>query len=894
MAHVTAALTPDERIALESAQRDPSRRLGPLVVLRELGRGGMGQVLLAWDPRRGELVAVKTLLDRATGSARARLEREAKLLADLDHPGIAALHEAVFDGPGAPYLVMELVRGRPLSSFVDEDEPMEPRRAAGLVAELARAVGAAHARGVVHRDLKPQNVMLREDGRPVVLDFGLARSEQGSTIDLTRTGTVVGTLAYLAPEQIGDAKHADARADVYALGGILYTCLTGRVPFDGPAAVVLARVRVAAPPPPSEHVPGLDRALEALVMRCLEKQPGDRPAGAEEVARALDAWLAGTLTARSPSRAPLLLAAGGLAASTLLAVGLAVGTTSAPAPTPTPAPPSTQATVEPVEVPPSPPPEPVAVAPTPGPSADDVALAEKLLDRAVHMKRKEDQAAAEALCTRALELAPGVAHAHAQRGLHRYRQDDHRGAVEDYTVAVALEPRKALHQFNLGVNLAALGEREEARRAFDRALELDPRDASSLYSRSELSVAQGRLDEARVDLEACLALDPRDTRALASLGWLQFKRKDHVAAVEVYERAIALEPGRLVLRNNLTRNLILAGRGAEALRESDRTLERFPDEPDAWKERGFVRYQLLDLPGAISDLERALALAPGDAGARTQLRTLREELAARAPAGGAPAQARAEALRLLDRAKALVDGDPQVEVLCTRALELAPDLATAWTKRGYARFVRRDFAGAAADYREATRLEPRSALYHDNLSVNLSRAGDPAGALVALDRAVALDPAKGPKTRLERADLLIALERLPEAIATLEERLARAPDDPAALEKLGYSRFRARQHDEAVEVFSRLIRLQPDEAAHLANRAYNLLKLERLDEARRDAERAVALGPRLAESWHARGVVRLRQEDLAGAEADLARAFELEPEESTATTLREVRARLGR
>ncbi|MCW8141065.1 MAG: serine/threonine protein kinase, partial [Planctomycetota bacterium] len=267
----------------------PPSRIGPFAVVRALGRGGMGVVYEVEDPLARRRLALK-LVSESAASAQAseRFWREAELLARVRHPGVVTIHKLGRAAEG-PYLVQELVEGAPLSALC-EDGPVAPARAAELVRDLARAVEAVHAAGILHRDLKPQNVIVRaRDGRPVLLDFGLAREVDSET--LTKTGVPLGTPAFMSPEQARGQRDLDARTDVYGLGAVLYTLLAGRPPFEGESFVtLLARVLKEPPPPLPEQVPP---DLAELCRATLAKAPADRPPTAAALALDLDRFLAG-------------------------------------------------------------------------------------------------------------------------------------------------------------------------------------------------------------------------------------------------------------------------------------------------------------------------------------------------------------------------------------------------------------------------------------------------------------------------------------------------------------------------------------------------------------------------------------------------------------------------
>ena len=252
-----------------------------------IGRGGMSTVYRATDLSLDRVVAVKVamdpLLERDPVYA-ARFKREARAAASVSNPGIVTVFDAGADGP-TRYIVMECVDGRDLSQILRDEGPLEPTRAAHIAEQIADTLAAAHAAGVVHRDIKPGNVMVTPQGTVKVLDFGIARTTDGVT--LTQTASVLGTAPYMSPEQ-AMGQPADARSDIYSLGCVLYEMLTGSPPFMGdlPAAVLHQHVRVA-PKAPRAVNPDVPPALDALVLRMLAKAPEDRPQTAAEVRDAL-------------------------------------------------------------------------------------------------------------------------------------------------------------------------------------------------------------------------------------------------------------------------------------------------------------------------------------------------------------------------------------------------------------------------------------------------------------------------------------------------------------------------------------------------------------------------------------------------------------------------------
>ncbi|MDX1893342.1 Stk1 family PASTA domain-containing Ser/Thr kinase [Mycolicibacterium sp. 050158] len=246
-----------------------------------LGFGGMSEVHLARDVRLDRDVAVKVLrADLARDpSFQLRFRREAQNAAALNHPAIAAVHdtgEADTTAGTLPYIVMEYVDGVTLRELIHDDEPVDPQRAIEIIADACQALNFSHQHGIIHRDVKPANIMVTKAGAVKVMDFGISRALHDSGTPVTQAGAVVGTAQYLSPEQ-ASGKPVDARSDVYALGCVLYELLTGEPPFvgDSPVAVAYQHVR-SAPSAPSKRNPAISPELDAVVLKALAKDPADR------------------------------------------------------------------------------------------------------------------------------------------------------------------------------------------------------------------------------------------------------------------------------------------------------------------------------------------------------------------------------------------------------------------------------------------------------------------------------------------------------------------------------------------------------------------------------------------------------------------------------------------
>jgi tetratricopeptide (TPR) repeat protein len=245
-------------------------------VVKELGAGAMGRVSLALDTATGELVALKRLHEMVALQGGARLRRESKALERISHPNVVKVL-GFGEEDNIPYLVMEYVRGTDLTQYITEKPTID--RIIQVFIGIANALAAVHGQGIIHRDLKPDNIRVTLDGEAKLMDFGLAKSLEG-TVALTRAGAVVGTVLYMAPEQCRGAQ-LDYRADLYALGAVLFWALTGRPPFtgDGLAQVIMQHIQ-APPPKPSSINPSIPQPLEYIVLKLMEKNPADRPPSA--------------------------------------------------------------------------------------------------------------------------------------------------------------------------------------------------------------------------------------------------------------------------------------------------------------------------------------------------------------------------------------------------------------------------------------------------------------------------------------------------------------------------------------------------------------------------------------------------------------------------------------
>ncbi len=271
---------------------------GRYKVIKRLGSGGMADVYCAEDLQLGRQVALKVLYGRFAEDSEfvERFRREASSAAGLQHQHVVGVYDRG-EWDGTYYIAMEFLDGRSLKQIVQEEGPLDPARAVDLTTQVLRAARFAHRRGVIHRDLKPHNVIVDADGRAKVTDFGIARA---GASDMTQTGSIMGTAQYLSPEQ-AQGHAVSAASDIYSVGIMLYELLTARLPFDGESAVTIALKHVNEQPlPPSAVNPAVSPALDAVVLRALEKDPARRFSSADEFIAELQAAAAQPTTVLGP------------------------------------------------------------------------------------------------------------------------------------------------------------------------------------------------------------------------------------------------------------------------------------------------------------------------------------------------------------------------------------------------------------------------------------------------------------------------------------------------------------------------------------------------------------------------------------------------------------------
>ena len=558
--------------------------LGPYRVLDELARGGMGVVYRAVDPRTGHEVALKVLTSHR---ASARFEREVGALARVQHPNVVPVLDCgiYLDHP---WVAMAFVPGVTLQDRLEQRGPVTPGLAVSWIAKLSRALAAVHESGVVHRDVKPANVILTPSGEPVLTDFGLALDSE-SHDRLSTDGAVLGSPGYFSPEQaVGDLAKIDLRSDVYGLGATLYALLCGRPPIlpQGSLVEVIVATQEHKPEPPSAWNQRVDGELDRICLKCLEKDPRDRPPTALALALELELYLREGQV-KPKRRLPAWAAWTFVGAGVLGGLGYAVSVLRAePAPEPGAAfdvdelkarldalEDRYQAKdydallleLEPLLEDTDPPPELLRLLAR---CYGQLGRYDACLELTYRMLREEPSSklylihgtalagqeryreAMDAL-ERGLELDPErktESSLLANRAMTRMQHGgDVRASLEDWQYMLSLllpDEVNANHYYNLGVMLGMLDRHEEAVEAYRRSLDLDPEQVAALFNLSMNLFSLDRLDESEVALDRARRIDPDFPNLRFRLAWIQVRHADRqggvagISAREYLERAV--------------------------------------------------------------------------------------------------------------------------------------------------------------------------------------------------------------------------------------------------------------------------------------------------------------------------------------------------------------------
>lgn len=796
------------------------KTIGPYAVREELGRGAMGIVYRAFDPQANREVAIKLLHVGVTDSLDVeRFRREAEAAARIRHKNVVAVHEFGWDGPH-PYLVMEFVEGESLAARLKHRGPMDSLEAARIGACLARALQQAHEVSVLHRDMKPDNVLLTPEGIPLVSDFGVARL--GDKGRLTATGAALGTPAFMPPEQVmGERSRIDARADVYSLGATLYAMLTGQPPFVGGSALsTMAKVTSEAVRRPSELRP-VSAALESVVLRCLEKEPGDRYASAADLADALDSVVSGggKKEAWSDGRRPLVAA---IAVAVLFAVTAGLVATRGPGPA-TAGEDGGVAPVAPVES------ETQGVASSPTAGASPGALA------ATGMLEFERGDMVRARFAFEAALATEPRHGEALLGLAKvlFWWGDHEESLRVLGKVPGGDEISAVLCAR-AENLVSLAKGEEALGLCDLAVGLDLGEAQveTFLTRGRVRWRLDQLKGALKETGRALRVDTECVEAFALRSQVQRQMGSSALAEQVASRGLGIDSDNVAAHFARAYALFSLGRFDDVSVELRSVTDLYPRHAEARYLLGYLYHKQAEAERsaiqkektqkrAAAQYERALKIVPGYPDATIQLAKLDIAL-------GRPEAARDRILALIAASPWCSGGYRQLAGLYKIAGDSAEELnalnetikrcpaeqARDFYDRASAKGRLRQADGAFSDLERAVELDKgRTHEFVFSLGLALRHRDRFPEAKSMLVRAVRLKP-----------NDFYSIYHLGEVKALLNDRKAAALDFTRALDlknlkpeqlaiarlQRGWARQSLGEHDLAVDDYRESLRLAPD------------------------------------------------------------------------------------
>jgi serine/threonine-protein kinase len=585
-------------------QLGPGDRLGAYEILGSLGSGGMGEVYRARDTRLGRMVAVKLVSrDVAADSASAdRLAREARLTSSLNHPNIVTVHD-VGEADGRPFLVMELVDGRSLHDAMAGGR-LPVSRAIELAAQVADGLAAAHDAGVIHRDLKPGNIMLTADGRPKIVDFGLGKAgprtatpeESTQHIEgLTDAHAVVGTAGYMAPEQVRQ-RAVDIRADQFALGAILYEMLTGQRAFKRETPVqTMAAIVDSEPAPLVELVPDAPYVLVRIVERCLAKNPADRYASTRDLAHDLrdlrQTSSGGALSNRSaafrrPARRSVTIIAGlavlALAATATWLLNRGPGVLGEARTLLQRYDKSAQIARAATLLAP-------VVDARPDNAEAQALLAEAYWRQYEHTREPSFIDRASGAASAALRLDDRHAHTHVVLAMINNGQGRFDGALGEATRATELDARSSAAWREVGRALLSLRRMDESKQALVKAVDLGPDDWGVHNHLGALHMFTNRPAEALPLFERARMLAPDNTRAYNNLGSAYLLLDRLGEAAQMYERSLSIERNATAYAN-LGTIYYRQGLFGDAARAYEGAVSLPGATVDAWRNLGAASY----------------------------------------------------------------------------------------------------------------------------------------------------------------------------------------------------------------------------------------------------------------------------------------------------------------
>lgn len=796
----------------------PGDQLGQYQIVRELGRGGMATVYQARDASFQREVAIKVLPREYLHDPnfRARFEREARTIAALEHPSIVPVYD-FGEQDGQLYLVMRYMSGGSLAERLKHG-PLPIDEIATILEQIGSALDHAHSQGLVHRDVKPANILFDRYGAAFLADFGIVKMRDVGT---ALTGSeLIGTPDYISPEQGRGERKLDGRSDLYSLGVILFEALAGRLPYHADTPIEMVTAHIVEPVPSILAArPDLPPACEAIITRAMAKTPIDRYATAGDLARDLrqlvfrfgdtrvEAAEGATIIEPEPWPAPrpvysarpapggrtpaephlvepkrrvgvwIGLVAVSFALCLVGGLGLAFVTGRLSGLNLLPASRAVEHYKRGLDYQQQQLPD-LALAEFDQAIALDPDYVDAYIGRGQTHLDLDDFDLAIVDFDQALALDAGRAEAYTGRGNANQEKNDLDQALADFDRAIALDPQLAAAYAGRGYTYTERGEYERALADYDKAIALDPQDAEAFYGRGRVHIFREEPEQAVADLDQAIELDPQNARAYNARGVAYLNLGEADRAMAEFSQAIVLDAGFSF--PYLNRGNIYRDRGDYELAIADytRAIAIDPQGAEAYKNRGLAYYNTGEYDQVIADLNQAIGLDPQDAWAYN-IRGLAYYYKA-------------------EYDSALTDFN--------QAIALDPQYAWAYNNRGNVYYFWADYNRAIGDYTRALTLDPQYATAYFNRGLTYYMLSDDNRALADIDKAIGLDPEVA-DYYYQRGSVFLRRGEGQRAVQEYSEAIARDPQyaeayywRAAAYESLGDRNQAIADYERALEL----------------------------------------------------------------------------------------------
>ncbi|MFA5794352.1 MAG: tetratricopeptide repeat protein [Candidatus Brocadiia bacterium] len=803
---------------------------------RKLGQGGMGAVHLAYDSILNRHIAIKTLILEDIEST-ARFMREARATANLKHANIINVYEAGAVGK-TYYLTMDYIEGASLADLItDGDKSLTPKSIARIIRDIALALDYAHSQNIIHRDIKPGNILIDKSGKPYLTDFGLAKQLNGLDRSLTMSGSTVGTPDYMSPEQArGEKEKVDRRSDVFSLGAALYHALTGQLPFPGAELYdVLSNVVNKEPALPSSVIV-VHKDLETICLKCLEKEQLRRYQTAGELADDLNRYIEGEpILARRVSSVARLwrnvkkhrIAAIGLASTSLLLLAFGVWQLVNHIQT------GQKLDIYKFEA---------QALFDEGKYNDSRVMCEKVLELAgynIEIDQLKDRCLAE-IRKRDRDIASRQEQldirTKAKAMLDRAKQFyEHNEKIKAAQQALIIDPTYAEACQFIADTYNHIDEFEQAYKYYARAVEIEPTLTYAYFQMATiLNVYYNKPKEAAAKLEQVLKYDPDSAGGYYARGDMERERGNYEQAIKYFSKSLELKPDSYYTCYMRGYSYSSIGDYAKALEDYSQSVKLDPGYAGAYDARASVYHRLGLDEQALADLDTAIKIKPSVA----YLSYVN----------------RAEIYRSKkDLPGALEDID--------RALKIKPDYAEAYNIRGLVRTDMFNYQEAIDDYTEAIRLDPYSSeVGYVNRAETYKQMGKPDKALEDLNRAVEMSKKSASRALyliyLGRGEIHLFLNNFDNALADFDEGIRLNPKYADLHNARG------------------MVYYEKAKMLGIAGKDYS----EPLEKSHRDFDRAIELKPDLAEAYINRSRIYAQKGQFKLAIADAETGLKLDPD----------------